>query len=169
MISSSRKALKRLANRWGKKEGIALVLTLAGAAVYLAFSIHFANTQRSTIDEGLYLYKGYLFAKGIYHPFQVYGPRTEYSPLSYLVPGYIQLWFGPGLLTGRIFAIIVGILALLGLWAAARRLAGLWWAALAVWAVALNPAIIRFYSFGLSQGLVTCLLMSMLFLVIGKG
>jgi hypothetical protein len=153
----------------GIKTWLALTMALLGAAVYLAFSIHFANTQRATIDEGLYLYKGYLFAKGIYHPYQDYGPRTEYSPLSYLIPGYIQLWFGPGLRTGRFFAIIVGVLALLGLWASSRRLAGLWWAALAVWAVALNPAIIRFYSFGLSQGLSICLLMWILFLVLGEG
>ncbi len=154
---------------WGIKTWIALAVALLGAVVYLAFSIHFANTQRPTIDEGLYLYKGYLFAKDIYHPYQDYGPRTEYSPLSYLIPGYIQLWFGPGLRTGRIFAIIIGVLALLGLWASARRLAGPWWAALAVWAVALNPAIIRFYSFGLSQGLAICLLMWTLFLVLGEG
>src|SRR5512136_1033496 len=125
MISLLRKVLKRRAKSWGTNTGIALAFALLGMAVYLVFSIHFANTQRSTIDEGLYLYKGYLFAKGIYHPFQDYGPRAEYSPLSYLIQGYIQLWFGPGLRTGRIFAIIVGILALLGLWAAARRLAGL--------------------------------------------
>ena len=162
------KTLKRQMKLWGAKSGIALVLALMGAAVYLAFSIHFANTQRSTIDEGLYLYKGYLLAKDIYHPYQDYGPRMEYSPLSYLTPGYVQLWFGPGLRTGRIFAIIVGGMALLGLWASARRLAGPWWAAMVVWAVALNPAVIRFYSFGLSQGLVTCLLMWMLFLVLGR-
>jgi len=153
---------------WGSRAGLALAAALLGAAVYLALSIHFANTQRATIDEGLYLYKGYLFAKDIYHPYQDYGPRTEYSPLSYLIPGYIQLWFGPGLRTGRIFAIIVGVLALLGLWAAARRLAGPWWAASVVWVVALNPALIRFYSFGLSQGLVVCLLMWALFLVLGE-
>jgi hypothetical protein len=152
----------------GVNTSIALALALVGAAIYLAFSIHFANTQRSTIDEGLYLYKGYLFASGTYHPFQDNGPRTEYGPLSFLIPGYIQLWFGPGLLTGRTFAIIIGILALLGLWAAARRIAGPWWGAAAVWAVALNPAVIRFYSFGLSQGLVTCLLMWMLFFALGK-
>jgi hypothetical protein len=160
---------KRNIELWGIKTWIALTAALLGAAVYLAFSIHFANTQRPTIDEGLYLYKGYLFAKDIYHPYQDYGPRTEYSPLSYLIPGYIQLWFGPGLRTGRTFAIIVGVLALLGLWASARRLAGPWWAALAVWAVALNPAVIRFYSFGLSQGLAICLLMWTLFLVLGEG
>jgi hypothetical protein len=168
MIFSLKKIIKRQKSLWASKTGFALAFALIGAAIYLAFSIHFANTQRSTIDEGLYLYKGYLFAKGIYHPFQDFGPRTEYSPLSYLIPGYIQLWFGPSLLTGRIFAILVGVLALLGLWAAAWKLAGPWWAALAVWAVALNPAIIRFYSFGLSQGLVTCLLMWMLFLALGR-
>jgi hypothetical protein len=168
MIWSVNTRLKRRTGLWGSKTGIAMAFALLGAALYLAFSIHFANTQRSTIDEGLYLYKGYLFAKGIYHPFQDFGPRTEYSPLSYLIPGFIQLWFGPGLLTGRIFAIIVGFLALLGLWSTARKLAGYWWAAMVVWAVALNPAIIRFYSFGLSQGLVICLLMWMLFLVLGR-
>jgi hypothetical protein len=168
MTPLSKKALERQIKSWNLKTGIALICALIGAAVYLALSIHFANTQRSTIDEGLYLYKGYLFAKGVYHPYQEYGLRTEYSPLSYLIPGYIQLWFGPSLLTGRIFGVVVGILALLGLWAAAWKLAGSWWAAMAVWAVALNPAIIRFYSFGLSQGLVTCLLMWMLFLVLGK-
>lgn len=167
-MTPATKTLKKQIKSWGTKAGLALLLALLGAAVYLAFSIHFANTQRSTIDEGLYLYKGYLFARDIYHPYQDYGPRTEYSPLSYLIPGYIQLWFGPGLRTGRTFAVIIGILGLLGLWAAARRLAGPWWAALAVWAVALNPAIIRFYSFGLSQGLVTCLLMWTLFLVLGE-
>jgi hypothetical protein len=168
MIPSSKKIIKRQRSLCASKTGFALAFALIGSAIYLAFSIHFANTQRSTIDEGLYLYKGYLFAKGIYHPFQDFGPRTEYSPLSYLIPGYIQLWFGPSLLTGRIFAIFVGVLALLGLWAAAWKLAGPWWAAMAVWVVALNPAIIRFYSFGLSQGLVTCLLMWMLFLALGR-
>jgi len=150
------------------KKHIADFAAIAGVLIYLLFSIHFASTQRSTIDEGLFLYKGYLFATGAYHPFQDYGPRTSYGPLSYLVPGYIQLWFGPGLLTGRIFTIIIGILALLGLWAAARRLAGSWWASGAVWVTALNPAVIRFYSFGLSQGLVTCLLMWSLFFAMGK-
>ncbi len=153
---------------WGSNVSIAIVLALVGAAIYIVFSINFANTQRATIDEGLFLYKGNLFASGVFHPFQSNGPRTEYGPLSYLVPGYIQLWFGPGLRTGRIFAVIVGFIALVGLWATTRRLAGPWWAALAVWAVALNPAIIRFYSVGISQGLVTCLLMWVLFLVLGK-
>jgi hypothetical protein len=153
---------------WKANAVIALGLALVGAAAYIVFSINFANTQRATIDEGLFLYKGNLFASGAFHPFQANGPRTEYGPLSYLVPGYIQSWFGPGLGTGRIFSIILGIIALVGLWATARRLAGAWWAVLAVWAITLNPAIIRFYSVGISQGLVTCLLMWALFLALGK-
>ncbi len=162
------RVLKRLKTKWRLKAGIAFALALMGAAITLTASINFARTQRATIDEGLYLYKGYLFAKDVYHPYQDFGPRTEYSPLSYLIPGYIQLWFGPGLRTGRIFAIMLGMGALIGLWATARELAGAWWAAVAVWAVTLNPAIIQFYSFGISQGLVTCLLMWMLFFAMGK-
>jgi hypothetical protein len=146
---------------------IASLVALVGAFVFLGLSIHFIITQRSTIDEGLYLYKGYLFAKGIYHPFQDFGPRTEYSPLSYLIPGAIQL-IHPGLLTGRIFSALIGFLALLGLWAAAKKLSGAWAAAACVWAVTLNPVYARFYSLGISQGLVTCLLMATLFLAFGK-
>jgi len=167
MISST-KTLKEHIKLWGTNAGIARAIALMGAVVYLAYCFHFANTQRATIDEGLFLYKGYLFAADSYHPFQDYGLRTEYGPLSYLIPGYIQLWFGPGLRTGRIFAIIVGVLALLGIWVTARRVAGPGWAAAAVWAIALNPALIRFYSIGISQGLVTCLLMWMLFFSLGK-
>jgi hypothetical protein len=164
-------ALKEIGKRiksWSPKTVIAVTLAVAGMMVYLAFSIQFAKTQRSTIDEGLFLYKGYLFANGTYRPFQDYGVRTQYGPLSYLVPGAIQMWFGPGLRTGRIFAIITGFLALVGLWAAANRLAGSWWALAVAWAAALNTAVIRFYSFGLSQGLVACLLMWMLFFVLGR-
>ena len=62
------------------------------------------------------------------------------------------------MLTGRLFGVITGILALVGLWLVARRLAGYWWAAVAVWATAINPGVIRNYSFGVAQGLVACLL-----------
>jgi len=167
-MNLSREKLEKILKLSSTRTVIAVALAVAGAAVYLAFSVQFALTQRSTIDEGLFLYKGYLFVTGTYHPFQDYGVRTLYGPLSYLVPGAIQLWFGPGLRSGRIFAIIIGLLALLGLWASARRLGETWWAAAAVWAAALNTAGIRFYSFGLSQGLVTCLLMWTLFFALGK-
>ena len=52
---------------WGAKAGIALVLAVLGAAAYLAFSIHYATTLRSTVYERLFLYKGYLSAQGFLH------------------------------------------------------------------------------------------------------
>jgi hypothetical protein len=137
----------------------AILLALAGVVLYSTFSVGYAFTQISTIDEGLYQYKGYLFASGTYHPFQEYGPRTLYGPLAYLIPGYVQLAFGPSLLAGRLFGVITGILAIVGLWLVARRLGGYWWGTVAVWAIAINPGVIRNYSFGVPQGLVACFLM----------
>ena len=121
----------------------AILLAFAGVILYSVLSVGYAFTQRSTIDEGLYQYKGYLFASGTYQPFQDYGPRTQYAPFSYLIPGAVQLVFGPSLLTGRLFGVITGILALVGLWLVACRLGGYWWGAAAVWATALNPGVIR--------------------------
>lgn len=142
----------------------AILVALAGLVLYSTLSAGYAFTQISTIDEGLYQYKGYLFATGAYQPFQDYGPKTQYGPLSYLIPGYVQLIFGPGLLAGRLLGVVAGILALAGLWLVARRLAGYWWGAAAVWVTAINPGVIRNYSFGVSQGLVACFLMGILVL-----
>lgn len=144
------------------------VLAAVGAAVYLAQSIVYAVTQKSMLDEGFYLYKGLLFASGIYRPFQDYGPWTHKAPFAYLIPGYLQVWFGPGLLTGRIFAVVFSLLVLLGLWLLARRLGGEGWAAAAVWAMALNPALIKYYAIASAEGLVACLLVWSLFLTIGE-
>ena len=146
----------------------AILLALAGVVLYSTLSVSYAFTQVSTIDEGLYQYKGYLFASGAYHPFQDYGPKTQYGPLSYLVPGFFHLVFGPSLLVGRLLGVIMGILAIVGLWLVARRLGGYWWGTVAVWATAINPGVIRNYSFGVSQGLVACLLMWILVLSLKK-
>ena len=45
----------------------AILLAFAGVILYSVLSVGYAFTQRSTIDEGLYQYKGYLFASGTYH------------------------------------------------------------------------------------------------------
>jgi hypothetical protein len=148
---------------------LAHVLAAAGAGVYLAQSIAYAITQKSMLDEGFYLYKGLLFASGVYRPFQDYGPWTHKAPLAYLIPGYVQAWFGPGLLTGRVFAVFVSLLGLLGLWLLARRLGGSGWAAAAVWAMALNPAILKYYAVASVEGLVACLLIWSLYLALGEG
>lgn len=122
--------MKRLRiSLFSRKLLIASLISLTGLLVNLTGSINLASSQHSIIDKGLILYNGALFANNICHPFQDYGPRTLFGPLSYLIPGYKQLWFGPGLRTGRTFSIIVGILALVELWITARRLTGNWWAA----------------------------------------
>lgn len=158
---------KRISQVFASKK-VAILLALAGLILYSVLSVSYANTQVSTIDEGLYQYKGYLFASGVYHPFQDYGPKTQYGPLSYLIPGYVHLVFGPSLLTGRLVGVISGILAVVGLFLVARRLGGYWWGAVAVWATAINPGVIRNYSFGVSQGLVAFFLMWILVLSLKK-
>ena len=127
------------------------------------------HNQYSVLDEGLYLYKGWLFAAGKYVPFQDYGPWTNQMPLAFLIPGWAQLFLGPGLQTGRTFAFLLGLLAFLGLWLTARRLGGRWIAAGVVAAVALNPAAARMVSMAASQGLVACLLAWTMFFSLGQG
>jgi len=144
------------------------VIALFAGIVYSLQLWIYAHTQTSMVDEGGYLYIGYLFAKGTYRPFQDYGPWMYNAPLSYLIPGYIQYWFGPGLRTGRYFAMFLAILMLVALWITARRLGGKWWAAAIVWAVALNPIPLRDLSIGVSQGLVACLLALTLMFVLGE-
>ncbi len=52
-------------------------------------------------------------------------------PFAFLIPGTAQAVFGPGLLTGRLFAILMGLITLLALWWFVRRESGNWWAAAA--------------------------------------
>jgi len=94
---------------------VAELIALAGAFVFLLQALQSATRQASILDEGLYLVKGFLFTSGRYIPFQADGPWTNQMPLSYLIPGTIQLLFGTGLRTGRIFSVILGVLILLGL------------------------------------------------------
>jgi hypothetical protein len=142
--------------------------SMAGAFVYVLHAFYLARTKTSFLDEGLYLYKGYLFATGQQTPFADYGLWTNHAILSFLIPGYIQKWFGPGLDTGRYFMIFVSLFMLLGLWVFARRWGNAWWAAGAVWVMALNPAEIKIHTLALSEGLVAALLVWILVLTIGE-
>jgi hypothetical protein len=146
---------------------IPLLLTVAGFITYILQAIEIARTKTSFLDEGLYVYKGWLFATGQYVPFQDYGVWTNHAILSFLIPGYIQKWFGPGLDTARYFMIFLGVLTLLGLWVFARRWGGNWWAAAAVWVIALNPAEIKVYTLALSEGLIAVMLAWILVLTVG--
>jgi len=126
--------------------------------VYAGWGLFFAHTSNSLLDEGAYLYKGFLFVAGRYWPYQDYGPWTNHMPLSFLIPGALQTLFEPGLRTARNFMVVVGLVMLVGIWLLGKRFGGRWWALFAVAALALSPALIQFYSIGVTQGLVACML-----------
>ena len=142
-------------------------LTIAGFVAYLVQALDIARTTTSFLDEGLYLYKGYLFASGLQIPFADYGAWTNHAILSFLIPGYIQKWFGPGLETGRYFMIFLSMFTLLGLWVFAKRWGNAWWAAGAVWVMVLNPAEIKIHTLAISEGMVAALLVWIVVLVVG--
>jgi hypothetical protein len=143
-------------------------LTIAGFVAYILRALEIARTKTSFLDEGLYLYKGYLFANGVQTPFADYGLWTNHAILSFLIPGYVQKWFGAGLETGRYFMIFLSLFTLLGLWVFAKRWGNAWWAAGAVWVMALNPAEIKIHTLAISEGLVAALLVWIVILVVGE-
>ncbi len=145
-----------------------LALGIVGFVVYFIRAFQFAFTQRSILDEGVYLLKGYLFTEGIYTPFQDYGFWTQKAPLSYLIYGWVQQVFTPGLRTGRFFSILIGALAILGLFLVIRRIRGNWWAVASLWIVVFNSVTLRYFSAAMSQSLVACCLVWMLFLALGR-
>ncbi|MBN2500290.1 MAG: glycosyltransferase family 39 protein [Anaerolineales bacterium] len=143
-------------------------LALLGAIIYAVQTWTYAHTQFSVLDEGSYLVKGYFFATGKYAPFADYGPWTNHMPLSFLLPGWAQVLFGPGLRAGRYLSVVCGLLMMVGLWLLVRRVAGRWWAVVAVGAIALSPALVKIYSQAISQVLVVCLLVWVLHFGLGK-
>lgn len=144
------------------------LLALLGACLYAVRSWIYASSLTSMLDEGAYLYKGTLFLRGVFQPFQDFGPWTNKAPFAFLIPGFFQDLLGPGLRSGRWVAVAISLLALLGLWLTARRLGGAWWAAAVVWGMALNPFTEKLYSLALSQGLVACLLVWTLAFTLGE-
>jgi hypothetical protein len=99
-----------------------------------------------------------MFVRGQYEIFQDYGPWSNHMPLSFMIPGTILDWFGPSLRNARLLACSLGLFLLLGIWIVARRWGGDWWAAFAVWSLALNPAILKMYSLMTSQVIIACML-----------
>jgi hypothetical protein len=156
-----------LARRVSSIPWLPAFLTAAGFLAYVLRALEIARTKTSFLDEGLYLYKGFLFATGQQIPFADYGVWTNHAILSFLIPGYLQKWFGPGLETGRTFMIFLSLFTLLGLWVFARRWGNAWWAAGAVWVMALNPAEIKIHTLAISEGLVAALLVWIVVLVVG--
>ena len=152
----------------------ARVVAFIGLLIGLGRAWGLAQTQNSLMDEGEYLLKGFLFASGQYQPFEPFGLWTNHMPFSFLIPGWAQTLFGPGVLTGRIYALLLVALVFMGVWILSRRMAagsGLtaeWLAAAALWALALNTAILKMYSSTTSQVLITAMLIWTLVLVLGS-
>ncbi len=144
------------------------LVSLSGGVVYVLQALNIARTKTSFLDEGMYLYKGWLFLAGQQIPYADYGVQTNHSILSYLIPGLSQTLFGRGLDTGRYFMIFLSLFTLLGLWVFARRWGNAWWAAGIVWVMALNPAEIKLYTLAISEGPVAAMLIWILVLTVGE-
>ena len=135
-----------------------IMLSLIGV-VYTTQTWIYSQYQKSLLDEGNYLLKGYLFATGKYIPFQDYGTWTNKMPLSFLVPGYIQKLFGPGLSTGRYYAFCISILILITAVIIGYRLGKKTGSLLTGVMLVVNPAPLKIFSQVLTQGIVTLLLL----------
>ena len=148
---------------------LGLFAAFLGLCCYLALSWNYAHHLTTTVwDESGYLFKGYLFASGQYQPFADYAPWTNHMPLAFLIPGYLQYWFGPGMAAARVSAVVIGGLSLVGLWLAAYRLGGVWWGTGVVWVIALNSGWVKVFSQVYSQGLVCLFFAWMLFFAVGE-
>jgi len=134
------------------------LLAGAGALLYLIQAFIYAFTTVSSLDEGSYLLKGILFMRRVYEPFEWYGPLTNKAPFAFLIPGFAEYVFGPGLRTGRFFSIFLGLLTVFGVWITARRWAGKWMATLTVWIFALSPMIIKLHARTVSEVIIACML-----------
>ncbi|MBN2047590.1 MAG: glycosyltransferase family 39 protein [Anaerolineaceae bacterium] len=149
---------------------IALAAASAGGLLYFFQSRYAIFHLPSLLDEGLYLFKGLLFAQGSYQPYQDYGFWMNKLPFGYLLAGWLQQLFGAGIRAGRYLALVLGVMMLIGLWLTVRRLSGShWWAAFALWTAALNPTLIQIYSKYLSEVLVAALLTWLMALTLGRG
>jgi len=143
------------------------IVALLGLILYAVQAVTFSRIRMPNLDEGSYLLKGLLFARGVYVPFQPYGFWVNKMYLSFLIWGWVQQLFGAGLLAPRLFALFLSVSSVIGTWIVARRLSNRWLAALTVWALALNPALISTYSLANSQVLIIAMLVWMLVLVLG--
>jgi hypothetical protein len=144
------------------------IVALLGLSIYLVRIWVYAHTTVSGLDEGAYLYKGYLYVSGVYRPFESYGPLTNKAPLAFIIPGLIQYWFGPGLMAGRYFSIVLGILTLGGTWLATRRIGGAWWGTASIWVFTFSPLIVKLHSAAASEVIIACMLAWLLALSTGE-
>ena len=153
--------------RWLSGIHLPELLALLGVVIYLVQAVVYAHIRLPNLDEGSYLYKGYLLATGVNKPFEPYGLWINKMYLSFFIWGWVQIVFAPGLLAPRYFAVFLSVLTLPGLWIVSRRMGNRWLATLAIWVLALNPTLISIYSTARSEVLIICLLTWVLVLSMG--
>lgn len=146
-----------------------MLFTLLGLVLFITLSIQYAHSIVITLDEGSYLYKGASYLRGEELPYQLTGSITNKTPLSFFIPGISQILFGDGIRSGRYFSVFLGSLMLLGLWLTVRRVSNPWYAASAVWLVALNQNSLVYYARAMSQVISILFLIWCLYFVLGEG
>ncbi|HEY59911.1 MAG TPA: glycosyltransferase family 39 protein [Anaerolineae bacterium] len=146
---------------------IPYILSILAIIAYVILAVRFAHITLPVMDEGTYLIKGKWFLDGTYHPFQEYGPVTNKPPLSFFTLGLSQVFFSPGLRSGRYFVIFLSLVLLLGQWLTVRRLAGPYWAAASVSLFAISPAWIIYYSRATTQVITALCIAWCLFFILG--
>ena len=162
---ANKKSIKAI--QWLTRIQVPELLALLGVILYLVQSVIYAHIRLPNLDEGSYLYKGYLLATGASKPFQPYGFWMNKMYLSFFIWGWVQAVFAPGLLAPRYVAVFLSFLSLLGLWIVSRRMGNRWLATAAVWVMALNPTLISIYSTARSEVLIICILTWVLVLSLG--
>ncbi len=147
---------------------LAELIAILAIVWYVVQSIGYVHTLPVIEDEGQYLIKGLYFLMGEYKPFQDYGFWMNQMPFAFLIPGFIQKAFGIGIETGRIFSVIMAVLALLGLWFLGYRFRGRWGGAFAVLVIVLNPFSAQYYSLAVTQATLAFLLVLTMIFGLGK-
>ena len=134
---------------------------------YLVRALYIATTTWVGMDEGYYLIKGYWFLTGQQVPFVVNGAITNKPPFAFFIPGLSQ-FISPGILSGRIFAILTTIISLIGLWLIIRRNSNGWWANLALLSFAANEFWVETYTREYTQTLTFFFLIWSFYFGLGK-
>ena len=100
---------------------------------------------RTWFDEGNYAYKGYIAVKGVYPMYKDGGPYFEYLPLAFLVPGVIQVLFGPSFIAGRLFSILCGATVIIVTYWLGKKLADRKAGLISAWFLVGSLIIMRYY------------------------
>lgn len=146
---------------------LAIFLFFLSICWYAIQGIQLSEHMHPMMDEGSYLLKGMFYLKGIYSPYQEFGPITNKPPFSFYSLGISQL-IEPGLRSGRYFAVILGIVALIGLWLTIKRLFNIWWATGVAILVSFSTALIMYSSKAMTQVVTSLLLAWLSYFVLGK-